>query len=99
MPSLGEMILADREFHRDDFDADYQPEAWADSFTRTKNGNLFRRIGVQMLTVFENRRGFAWCISTAEDGPEFSTTPYESESEALESLYWRLSYIRSKVMP
>jgi hypothetical protein len=60
-----------------------------DGFQRSKRGNLWCRHGDLTLSIFENPQGsgfYWWCIADT-DGPHYGSIAFETEDEAMESLY------------
>ena len=62
---------------------------FAEGFRRSKRGNIWCEWDGLTLTVFPRSQGFCWCIADSE-GPQFSRRRYETEGEAMESLWSEL---------
>ena len=60
-------------------------------WSRSSKGNLTRKWEALSLTIFKHRDGhFNWCIYEEEYGPRYSTSRYEDEVEAMDSLGYEL---------
>ena len=69
--------------------ADSAFEVWRDGFRRSQRGNLWRKDGDRVLTIFayrQNKGRYGWCIAT-DDGPRFSRSKFWTEEQAIESLW------------
>lgn len=63
---------------------------FASGFKQSKRGNWWRTWDGLNLTIFRNRYGrWQYCIADS-DGPHWSRNAYDSEGEAMESLYYKL---------
>jgi hypothetical protein len=76
-PTREETDLADWLAQRAEFEA---------MFARSRRGNLWRKFGEGILTVFSKPDGrFAWCIAS-DEGPRFSPRAYDEECDAVAAL-------------
>lgn len=82
MPRIG-VTKADRERDEDALDEFYR------GFKRSAWGNFWRQYENKTLTVFPRRGEFVWCIADGDD-LRYSDDAYESEDEAVESLWFKV---------
>lgn len=62
-------------------------------FRRSRRGNLWRTYDGVTVTIFRREGGsFGWCIAVADDDKRFSSFAYETEEEAMESLWREFSF-------
>jgi hypothetical protein len=61
-------------------------EEFLSGFRRNRKGNLWRLFEGRTLTVFRRRGGFACCVSSEEEGTDFSPETFDTEEEALADL-------------
>ena len=61
-------------------------------WSRNCRGNLTRRWGEELLTVYCRRGRFGWCRSSDDDGPQFSERMFDTEQGALDDVWESIGF-------
>ena len=91
MPRVGQRTTAPAQRQHDDkiaraLAAVEHWEEFRKVFQRSRRGNLWAKMGDEVLSVFARKDGsFGWSVAT-EDGPTFSQETYTEEEDALQEI-------------
>ena len=66
-------------------------ESFSSGFRQSRKGNWWREWDGLTLTIFRNRYGrWQYCVADP-DGPHWSHNAYDTEGEAMDSLFYELT--------